>query len=228
MEFNPSSSPHDRKKTVGVSDLESEPRPLRVPSFGIPTFGGGDSNSTLFDYFREVCAKEVSLYFESSIWECLVLQLTHHEPFAYHAALAASALSRQHYTPAQKTIHTGRGTIYAGQYAMIQYGKAVAFLNSRLSGTTQSSELALWGCILFVNLEFLLARDYREPSISTTMMNHAQVHINGAISILHHLRQEGRLHILSNCQHLDEAVFKLQFQLFEFQNMDRDDLRWKL
>lgn len=184
--------------------------PNTPPDHPSRRFSSHESN--LFDYFRTVCAREFSLYFESPIWEGLVLQIAQREAFACHAALAISAWSRTHYVPSEGWFHTQRGALSIRRYSLVQYGKAVTELNRRLCATPECIELALIGCVLFVNLEFLQGRSHDFGTADDGCPNQAYVHIQGALGIL----QQRRLHgdeLPRDWQHFYDAVCYMQEQL---------------
>lgn len=238
MDPTPSLSSHEETFT---SNMISGGRGVRLPSVGIcdllhtsPLLSGGASlyfceqESILFDYFRTICARDFALYYESPIWESLILRLSHQEPFAYHAALAISALSRQHYIPSQSTLYIGRVPVPVHDFATKHYSRAITTLNSRLGATTQGLEIALLGSILFVNLEFLLAGRVRESSVEAAIPYRTRVHTQGAMTILNHLKQEGKLRMLSHYQDLEAAVLQTWYQVSQFQFMNGKTGAWKL
>lgn len=191
----------------------------------IPHYKGHESG--LLDYFQVVCAKEFTLYFDEPMWEDLILRLVHHEPFAYHAALAISALSKQHYLLSNGTVHTEEGDVAVREFATIEYMKAIRLLNGRISGIHETRELAILGSIVLVNLEFLLAQDTKGLSAAAAPI-FAKVHIDGAVGIICHYTQEGRLQTLNNYHALESAVRMLQYQLLQFQLMISHRFRGKL
>lgn len=197
-----------------------------IPSFN-PVLHYQEHESGLFDYFRVVCAKEFTLYFDEPIWEDLILRLVHHEPFAYHAALAMSGLSKRHYLPSNGTVHTDQGDVAVHEFATIEYMKAIRLLNDRLSDLHGAGELAILGSIMLVNLEFLLAQEATELfAVASTIS--AKIHIDGASGILCHYKQEGRLQTLNNYHAMESALRMLQSQLLQFQLMSGYALKGKL
>jgi hypothetical protein len=186
-----------------------------------------EHESGLFDYFRLVCAKEFTLYFDDPIWGDLILRLVHHEPFAYRAALAMSALSKQHYLPSISTVHTDQGDVAVHEFATIEYMKAIRLLNSRISDLHETGELAVLGSIMLVNLEFLLAQEATELSPMAAPV-FTKVHIDGAGGIICHYKQEGRLQTLNNHRAFESAIQMLQYQLLQFQLMSSHTFKGKL
>lgn len=174
------------------------------PSPGLPSHSALTGlGATLWEYFRVVCAKEFSLLFNCSSWESLVLRLALLEPFAFHAALSISALSRTHY--AQRVVSPpGATSIF--QYAAIQYSMAIQKLNARLNETTEGAELAILGSILFINVEFLLADT--EPS-----RNFMRVHLLGGVSTLMNIQHTKSLRFSQEWEYLQNALLEMSIQM---------------
>ena len=105
-----------------------------------------------FDYFRLVCARDFALCLESEMWESLLLRSAHLEPSICHAAFAIAALSRHHYSPQQVSYDLGR-TSSAIEFSILHYNLAIQALNRRLEGSIRSSELAVLASILFIHIE---------------------------------------------------------------------------
>lgn len=116
-----------------------------------------DFEVLLFEYFRDVCAIEFSLYFELPSWEGIILQVACTEPCIWHAALAISALSRSHY----HRIESDSANVFTNEYAIKQYNLAIQKLNHCLDTSARSWELAVLASIIFVNIEVLQGHDNR-------------------------------------------------------------------
>jgi hypothetical protein len=119
-------------------------RPKPYPSAPFPP-----QEVTHFDYFRLVCVRNFSGYFENRLWESLFLQLSHSEQSIRHAVVAIGALYRQ-------IVHQSYDS---GEEASIYYGKAQKVLNQRLGNSDSSWEIALFGSILFMVFEVLRGSD---------------------------------------------------------------------
>lgn len=169
---------------------------------------------TLFDYFRNTCAPEFSLYFDSDLWEGLVLQLAYTESFAFHAALATSALSWKHYCPRSAWIHPDSSV---SEYATTQYDCALRILNSRLADTVHGAQLALLGCMLFINVEFLQMTESRQSDQRMTLPhNLVSVHLNGGRAILQSLKRKPDYWCSYNGEAFELGFRQLQDQLDAF------------
>ncbi len=112
---------------------------------------------------------EFSLYFELPLWESIILQAACTEPCIWHAALAISALSKNHY----HSIESGSRNGSASEYAIKQYNLAIQKLNYCLDASTRSWELAVLASIVFINIEVLQGHD-----------NKVLVHLQSALAIL--------------------------------------------
>lgn len=156
-------------------DFEKSPTHNIPNCSSLPPYFDNQSTS-LFDFFRYICAKDYALFFNSPQWEGLVLCAIFHESFAYHAALATSILTRMHYTGS----HRDTRPI---EYANHHYSLAIRYLNSRLDEGWHTAELAVLGSILFVNIEFL-----RATEIQTRRQNLIGLHVQGGLAILRTLQ----------------------------------------
>jgi hypothetical protein len=161
----------------------------------------------LFDHFRAVCAPEFSLYFQSTTWEGLILQIVYSEPWALKAALSISTLSRNHYTPAQINLLAASPF----EYATVCYNQAIVTLNGILETSANGSYLAVIGAILFVTIEFL-QQTLTSASCpqGRVVRSHIHTHIQGGLAILRHGQPRQDL------QYLREALSLLQYQEQQF------------
>lgn len=112
-----------------------------------------ESQVHYLEYFKTVCTKEFSLYFEDSSWETIILQAVVSEPCCQHAALAIGALSRS-----MREVHSSR--LAALEYSTKQYNLAIQALRRQLQ-SSPNCELALLGSLMFIALEVLHGHDNR-------------------------------------------------------------------
>jgi hypothetical protein len=101
-----------------------------------------------FQYFRNVCTKEFSLYFEVELYEKVILLAAYAEPCIMHAVLAIGALIR-----CQNAAHGSQTPSIqllgsAAEYPTEQYNLAIRTLNRRLDSSTASWELAVLGSLV--------------------------------------------------------------------------------
>ncbi|KAI1429599.1 hypothetical protein F5Y12DRAFT_727051 [Xylaria sp. FL1777] len=145
--------------------------------------------SVQFEFFRLVCAPEYGVLFETLYWETLVLQYAVTEPCIYHAALAISALTWNHYHPTLYWHDAATSARSVAEYATIQYNLAIRRLNARLSPPDRDvTKLTIMSAIVFINIEFLRreqAPSFRESAIAT--------HLRGATRLLRDLKSRSGL-----------------------------------
>ncbi|KAI3321773.1 hypothetical protein HD806DRAFT_146685 [Xylariaceae sp. AK1471] len=174
--------------------------------------------SVQFEFFRLVCAPEYGLFFETPSWESLVLQSAITEPCVYHAALAISALTWNHYSPVSHWYDPTTGAISATEYSTIQYNLAIRRLNARLDSSAQDrdvTKIAILSAILFINIELLLRK--QDSSIQEGFL---WTHLRGATCLVRDLKSRfgplqdlerecleiGLSHIERQAQQLEENV----------------------
>jgi hypothetical protein len=119
--------------------------------------------NTDFDYFRTICATSFSAYFTSTLWNQIILQLSHSE-HAVWCAITAIA-----------TVHRSRAMHRNDVHAERQYLAALKALNRRLSngGGHVEKTVALVGSLLLGVFEVLRGMDV--PALK---------HLEGGLSIL--------------------------------------------
>jgi hypothetical protein len=82
-----------------------------------------------FEYFRHNTAKDLSGYFDTGIWNRLILQICHTELFARHAVIAIGARTKSVSVSAAsicENIKTGEGSArHHYEFALQQYAKAI-------------------------------------------------------------------------------------------------------
>jgi Fungal specific transcription factor domain len=140
---------------------------LPDPRSNLGIIAPNDHDSAHFEYFANICTKEFSLYFESPVWEGIVLQTACTEPCIRHAALAIGALSRNNYNH-----HNQSSQPAAREYSMKQYNLALRTLNQTLDRKTGSWELAVLASIVFIAFEVLWGLDTK-----------VRMHIDAAVAI---------------------------------------------
>ncbi|KAJ5152331.1 hypothetical protein N7492_010626 [Penicillium capsulatum] len=129
---------------------------VSVPKSVLSTWTLSAIEAQGFIFFREHSAQEISGCFNSTIWNQLVLQLSHIEPCILHATIAVGAMHRftRGYCPSLNAAHyLGHGNPLAIQ----QYIKSLYHLRERLKGPKDLAceQVALMTCLLFICLEML-------------------------------------------------------------------------
>ena len=125
-----------------------------------------------FEYFRDVCTKDFSLYFQEASWERIVLQAACFEQCIWHAAQAIAALTRSHYHPSELG-DAQYQTELAIDYSTRHYSWAIQALNSQLSSSTRGWEFAILASIFFIAIEVLQGHNDK-----------VQIHLRSAFAIL--------------------------------------------
>ncbi|KUJ19625.1 uncharacterized protein LY89DRAFT_730888 [Mollisia scopiformis] len=146
-----------------------------------------------FDYFKNVCAPEFSLYFEDPLWEGIVLQAALKEPCIQYAILAIGSLSRSQLVP--ESWHD------AVQYSTGQYNLAIWVLRKNLD-MSGSCELAVLATILFIAIEML------------------QRHGNQVVTLLHFSSELLRNKSDDDLKYLRTALSQISTQLSAFLDLD--------
>jgi hypothetical protein len=152
-----------------TNDQPSHSKDLKIKQLNIIPLNAKDAPH--FHYFINICSKEFSLYFGSSVWESIILQAACTEPCIRHAVLAIGAMSRNNY-------HS-QSSEPALEYAMKQYNLALRTLNDALDESARSLQLAILGSIAFIAFEVLWGVDIR-----------ARMHLDGALAILRSLSKD--------------------------------------
>jgi hypothetical protein len=153
-----------------IKDESSHSTDLKISQLSIVSLNASDSSH--FDYFIKICTKEFSLYFESPVWESIILQAACTEPCIRHAALAIGAMSRNNY-------HSQSSEL-AFEYSMKEYNLALRVLNDALDESARSWELAILGSIVFIAFEVLWGVDSK-----------VRMHLDGALAMLGNLPDIG-------------------------------------
>ncbi|KAH7351264.1 hypothetical protein BKA65DRAFT_255215 [Rhexocercosporidium sp. MPI-PUGE-AT-0058] len=114
-----------------------------------------------FAFFRESTVFQIQGAFRSSLWEQLVLQISHQEPAVLHAAIAVGIVHRdQGATQAVRQNAFYHGLDKRQSAGLRQYVKAIGFLRIRIdevreTGDERANDVAMMCCLLFVCLELL-------------------------------------------------------------------------
>ncbi|KAF7559805.1 hypothetical protein G7046_g4359 [Stylonectria norvegica] len=125
-----------------------------------------------FEYFRVVCAKEISLYLGTGLWETLVLRAALTERCLLLGVLALGALSRN-FLPSGVYGRLALVPGFPADYSLRQYTLAIRELNSRLAASPDSWELAVQGSMIFIAIESLQGN-----------RSVAQMHLRGSLAVL--------------------------------------------
>ncbi|KAB8235754.1 Zn(II)2Cys6 transcription factor [Aspergillus alliaceus] len=129
-------------------------RPRAYLSLNLP--GATSTERRCFAFFQNHTVPMLVGYFDSHVWQQLVLQLSQAEPAVCHAAVALGALHE--ITEARDTV--GKVAVMNGRlhdlFALEQYCRAISMLRQRLgSKDPQLRFTALICCLIFVFYEFI-------------------------------------------------------------------------
>jgi hypothetical protein len=159
-----------------------------------------DFEAMHFDYFRRVCASDFAVVFESSLWESILVQAVYAERSLFHAALAASVLTRTNYLPEQDW-HDPECTGSAARYTIVQYNRAIKCLNARLRRGIDCAEIAILASILFITIEGF-------QGYQTQML----IHLRGGLALLQDLKS-----LSPNTKCLKAALYQIREQVQTFE-----------
>ncbi|TRX88016.1 hypothetical protein FHL15_011071 [Xylaria flabelliformis] len=195
---------------------------LRHPAPNLDLTSRFESIQSLeFEFFTLICAPEYGIFFETPFWESLVLQSAVREPCIYHAALAISTLTRNHYFPTSHWYDPTTGARSAAGYSMMQYNLAIRYLNARLSSSVPNrnlTKLTVLTAIVFINLEFLC-----QDQVSSSRGSWIAMHLRGATCLLRDLKSRFGAQPDLDSEYLESGVAYLRRQAEQF--MIRDGLQ---
>jgi hypothetical protein len=117
---------------------------------GVCTLLGTDQERRCFDYFRRRTVPQLSGSFDSTFWNRLLLQATHHQPAVWHAVVALGSL---HQNFEERCPDTSEDAAFALQ----QYVKAIGLVLAPIRERgKQAADVALITCVLFTCFEVVL------------------------------------------------------------------------
>lgn len=142
------------------------PRAAAVSGTGFTSITLNDFSRSLdglelqaFDFFRNHAANSLAGHFSSTVFEYLVLQVTHQQPVVLHAAVAVGSMYRARLIATQLSFATIHDCPFYSS-ALKQYNKAIAKLSCYIGGSqdgnpTERLIVVLMTCLLFVCFEML-------------------------------------------------------------------------
>ena len=122
-----------------------QPKPRFPPTASLSAHEGNH-----LEYFRLVCTRSFSRYFENTLWDKTILQIANSEPAIQSAVVAFSFLLRH------QAAHDQGYSAVTRKAITVNYLEAVKSLNLRLDNSNSSWELALVGSLIFAAFETLL------------------------------------------------------------------------
>ena len=113
--------------------------------------GGGEERRCL-DYFLNRTAVQLSGFWGSGFWDCLIIRATHHEPAIRHAVLALGSLHERSEARHRSVLNPVWDKM-EGSFALTQYNQAIQQLIKPASDGQQAVDVCLIACMLFACFE---------------------------------------------------------------------------
>ncbi|KAL3440437.1 hypothetical protein BJX65DRAFT_314792 [Aspergillus insuetus] len=130
-------------------------------------------------FFLHRTIPSLTSYYDSSLWQKLVLQMCYSEPAVYHAVVALSAINQDLEKHGIPIPGSESGSTWHG-FALEQCGRSFGLLNKRhILQDPQLREVLLVCCLLFVMLELVCGR-----------FDDATTHLQSGLAILEELRNQ--------------------------------------
>ncbi|KAL4805297.1 hypothetical protein BDV18DRAFT_152673 [Aspergillus unguis] len=126
-----------------------------------------------FDFFHTKTSHAFSGFYDSRLWSYLIPQFGEYEPSVRHAMTAIGAFHAKAQRAAVKD-----GLVTTEAFVLEEYNKSIQTLVKSLSGRTESIDLTLTACCLFVCLEML--RQNQKEALD---------HIQAGLRIIHNYEQ---------------------------------------
>ncbi|RAL07229.1 Zn(II)2Cys6 transcription factor [Aspergillus homomorphus CBS 101889] len=129
-----------------------------------------------FSFFQHQSVQDMTGFYDSSLWQRLILRLSYTEPAVYHAAIALGAINNAQ--DKNKVLRPGQKlhSIWYW-YGLEQAGRSIALLNKRHSSQDpQFQEVVLVCCLLFIACEMLCGN-----------YDNAVAHVIGGLKVLQQL-----------------------------------------
>lgn len=130
--------------------------PINLAMVAIPSLVSGVRGTyeerRCFDFFLNRTAPQLSGYWDSDFWDCLITRATHHQPAIRHAVLALGSLHERFEAGDRSVLSPiwGKGE---GGFALKQYNQAIQQLVKPASQGQQSVDVCLVACLLFACFE---------------------------------------------------------------------------
>jgi Fungal specific transcription factor domain len=112
-----------------------------------------------FSYFQSRTAPMMNSWFVHDLWDHIFLRLSTAEPSVCHAVIAVGALHEETQDSCDEIPSQNDNLSIHRRFALEQYGRAIAALNSRIgSNDPELKNTALLCCFLFIVIELFLGR----------------------------------------------------------------------
>lgn len=118
-----------------------------------------DQEHRAFHFFRSKTAPELASALQTTFWDSLILQVSHHDSTVRHAVVALGSLGERLQINNVLTLDNEEAN-KRHRFACTQYEKALQELRRQLSDNGEHSvEITLISCFLFICFEFLQGND---------------------------------------------------------------------
>ncbi|SMQ46562.1 unnamed protein product [Zymoseptoria tritici ST99CH_3D7] len=188
------------RKCDGYTNLvEQKQQPKGTESLSMALVSGVSADAferRTFDFFRAKTAPTVSGYFQDSVWDRIVLQLSHSEPAVRHAVNALGSL-HEHLSD------VGNGNVndslVKASYPTQQYAKTLGAMQALMQGGNASMDVVLVCALICIHFEAL-----REAFVPCLM------HVENAIQLLN--SKNGTLDARKVNPSLVRAIMRMDLQ----------------
>ncbi|CEL11569.1 hypothetical protein ASPCAL14670 [Aspergillus calidoustus] len=164
------------RPTELVKSRPSLPRPPVASGF---RWASTPDEKRCVSFFLHRTIPSLTSYYDSSLWQKLVLQMCYSEPAVYHAVVALSAINQDLEKHGIPIPGSESGSTWHG-FALEQCGRSFGLLSRRhILQDPQLREVLLVCCLLFVMLELVCGR-----------FDDATAHLQSGLAILQELRNQ--------------------------------------
>ena len=113
---------------------------------------GNHEERRCFDFFLNRTATQLSGFWGSDFWRCLILRATHHQPAIRHAVLALGSL-HERFEAGDRSVIRPVWDKMEGGFALKQYNQAIQQVIKDTKGGPQAVDVCLIACMLFACFE---------------------------------------------------------------------------
>lgn len=145
----------DPKPTNGICAV-AEPGNSAMVVLPRPVFNtqGSEEERRCFDFFLNRTVSQLSGFWHSDFWDCLVLRATHHQPAIRHAVLALGSL-HERFEAGDNSVMNPIWNKGEGGFALKHYNQAIQQLTKPASEGQRALDVCLIACMLFACFETL-------------------------------------------------------------------------
>lgn len=143
----------DPKPTNGICAV-AEPGNSAMVVLPRPIFNtqGSEEERRCFDFFLNRTVSQLSGFWHSDFWGCLVLRATHHQPAIRHAVLALGSL-HERFEAGDNSVMNPIWNKGEGGFALKHYNQAIQQLTKPAGEGQRALDVCLIACMLFACFE---------------------------------------------------------------------------